>query len=100
MASTEYDHCFNCLFFANNNFCSNHKKEVSKKAWCADQVRRNNFDANDIAVEYEIRRDHILFEMQGKKVRPIEDILKGMGWDGTERLKQGKWPEERIKDAN
>ena len=34
--------------------------------------------------------------MQGKKVRPIEDVLYENGWDGTERLKQDKFPEDKV----
>ena len=94
MASTEYDHCKNCLHFINGNFCKHRQQETNKKGWCGDQIRRSPLDVNDIAVEYEYRRDHIILEMSGKNPRPIEDVLKGAGWDGVERLKQGKFPED------
>lgn len=99
MASTEYSHCNNCLFFDGKNKCSRQPKEVDKKCWCGEHVTKNPLDANDIAVEYEIRRDHTIMKMQGNKVKPIEDVLKKFGWDGTERLKQGKFPEDKDETA-
>ena len=99
MASTEYDHCKNCFYWdKEKQFCDNLKESVSKKGWCGEHFRKDTLDANDIAVEYDIRTDHMLLEMSGRKVNPIEDVLKNMGWDGVERLKQGKFPEDKLNE--
>lgn len=96
MANHEYAHCDNCLFFDGKSKCSKQSKEVDRKCWCEQHVDKDPLNANYISVEYTLRRDHIMLEMQHGKdnVKPIEEVLKAFGWDGTERLKQGKWPEE------
>ncbi len=102
MASNEYSHCNNCLHWDKENlFCNKHENMATKKGWCGEHIERNPLDANDIGVEYRLRRDHIMLEMQHGKdnVKPVEDLLKSFGWDGVERLKQGKWPEEQNTNS-
>lgn len=100
MASNEYSHCNNCLYWdKEEQFCKKHQSSITKKGWCGEHIEKNPLDANDIGVEYRIRRDHIIMEMSGQKVNPIEDVLKKFGWDGTERLKQGKFPEDKDETA-
>lgn len=107
MASHEFAHCDNCLFFDRNKsdsskgLCVRDKddhQEVSKKLWCGSHQDKDPLDANSISIEYGLRRDHIMLEMQygADKVKPIGDLLRSFGWDGVERVKVGKWPEEKI----
>lgn len=105
MANHEFAHCDNCLYFKRDELdksigiCSNKivmSEEVSKKGWCGQHKDIDPLNANIISVEYTLRRDHIMLELQhGKEnVKPVEELLKCYGWDGTERIKAGKWPEE------
>mgnify|MGYP003635229226 CR=1 FL=1 len=107
MASHEYAHCDNCIRFHKPNSegigeCSSElvkADKTNKKGWCGDHFDKDPLNANIISVEYTLRRDHILLELQhGKdRVKPVEELLKSFGWDGVERIKMGKWPEDKEK---
>lgn len=98
MASTEYDNCFNCKRF-NGERCSRLDAIVSKKGWCAQHDRERPHDINTIAVEYENRRDFHMYQAmsQVKEGVTVEKYLTMLGWDGIERVRAGKFPEESDK---
>jgi hypothetical protein len=106
MANHEYAHCDNCIYFEDKDSkgigkCTNDKVEsetANKKSWCGQHFERNSLNANCMAIEYGLRRDHGLAEMQRPdNTKPLDEFLKAFKWDGVCRLRE-KWPEDTLSE--
>ena len=91
MAHAQYDHCSNCLFWdykkpRDDKRCKcKHTTFVDSdsfvlgKGWCDRHTRRDPFDKSDTAVRHDYIVTREILKAQGRKVKPLSEILPPQG---------------------